>query len=118
MNSLIKNKIQRDQKAQAAMSKGSVPINYEYVNHHKQFPMHSMREDPHRQKEEQRLVKEQTKEQKQAAKEQAKEDKIRAKEQADEEKRLAKEQADQEKIAAKEAKKREKNRCLVSLIKE
>lgn len=119
MNSLIKNKIQRDQKAQAAMSKGSVPINYEYVNHHKQFPMHSMREDPHRQKEEQRLVKEQTKEQKQAAKEQAKEDKIRAKEQADEEKRLAKEQADQEKrlakeqadqekIAAKEAKKREK----------
>ncbi|KAI5958152.1 hypothetical protein CANMA_004306 [Candida margitis] len=119
MNSLIKNKIQRDQKAQAAMSKGSVPVNYEYINHHKQFPMHSMREDPQKQKEEQRLAKEQTKEQKQAAKEQAKEDRIRAKEQAEEEKRLAKEQAEQEKrlakeqaeqekIAAKEAKKREK----------
>ncbi|KAI5950129.1 hypothetical protein KGF54_005277 [Candida jiufengensis] len=131
INSFIRNKIQNDQKAAAqASNEKAIPSNYEYTNHHREFPLHSMRDQPkvanmrkEKLKEDTKLAKEQEKEQRQLAKENAKEqakeekqrakekeieDKKLAKEQAELEKQRAKEQAEEEKLRAKEQKKRDK----------
>ncbi|KAI5960828.1 uncharacterized protein KGF55_004398 [Candida pseudojiufengensis] len=138
IDSSTRVKIQRDQTAAPPTTiptpivnqEKSIPSNYEYTNHHREFPLHSMRDEPkisnmrkEKAKEENKIAKEQEKENrhlaKEKAKEQAKEDKRLAKEREAEEKRLAKEkeaedkrlakeQADEEKRLAKEAKKRDK----------
>ncbi|CAK9441948.1 uncharacterized protein LODBEIA_P57770 [Lodderomyces beijingensis] len=113
LNSLSKKR------AQQAEADQSLPQNYEYANHHKDFALYSMRDEPivaskrkERAKEEQRLAREQAKEEQRRAKVEAKEhaerEKRLAKEREEEEKRLEKERAEEEKRIRKEAKKKDR----------